>query len=669
LVLPATTGYEIDSYMVYGPMFALREKLVEPVGEARDDFHILAELAQRLGYGHLYPQDDEAKLRYVLEGSGFTLEDVRAAGGEVRVDAVMMQYKKWEKGALRSDGQPGFDTPSGKFEIASSILAEHGYDALPVYTEPREGPVAQPQLAERYPLVFNSGARIFADFRSQHHGVAVLKERAPEPCVTLNADDAAVRGIEQDDPVWVETPRGRARFRARVTQDIVAGAIDANMGGGGPLGSSAWQDCNVNDLTDLEHYDPISGFPVYKALLCEVVRDDDGSQPAKRHALPEWREVVEATAVVEPAAKREVYLDHNASTPVDEAVLDAMLPFLREQGGNPSSIHGRGVSSREAVEGARRKLAALINSTARRVIFTGGGSEADNLAIKGAALMLRERGRHIVTSAVEHPAVLQACTGLESFGFETTILPVDSQGLIDPASLVSALRPDTVLVSLMLANNELGSVQPIAECARICRERGVLIHTDAVQALGKIPVDVDDLGVDLLSVSAHKLYGPKGVGALYVRAGVELLPLVHGGGQERGLRAGTENVAGIVGFGMACELAQRRLNTGELERVARLRDRFEQDVCQRIAGARVSGSGAPRTPNTSSLVLPGMRGESLVLALDRHGVYFSSGSACKSGNPDPSHVLRAIGLSDEDAHCTIRLSLGVDTSEEELGYA
>jgi anaerobic selenocysteine-containing dehydrogenase len=216
LVLPATTLYEIDSYMVYGPMFALREKMVEPVGEARDDFHILAELANRLGYGHLYPQDDESRLRTVLEGSGYSLEDVRAAGGRVHLDAVMMQYKKWEKGGLRDDGEPGFATPSGKFEIASSVLSEHGYDGLPVYTEPKEGPRAQPGLAARYPLVFNSGARIFADFRSQHHGVSVLKERAPDPCVTLNVDDAAERGIQDGDWVWVET-RGSGRSSRRTS--------------------------------------------------------------------------------------------------------------------------------------------------------------------------------------------------------------------------------------------------------------------------------------------------------------------------------------------------------------------------------------------------------------------------------------------------------------------
>ncbi|MCP5066640.1 MAG: aminotransferase class V-fold PLP-dependent enzyme [bacterium] len=691
IVLPATTLYEIDSYMVYGPMFALREKLIEPVGDARDDFHILTELARRLGYGDLYPQGDEARLRYVLEGSGFSLEDVREAGGEVRIETAMMQYKKWEKGGLREDGQTGFATPSGKFEIASSILEEHGYDPLPIYTEVSEGPIARPDLARKYPLVFNSGARIFADFRSQHHGVAILSERARDPQVTLHVEDARTRGIESGAWVWVETPRGRARFRADVTDDIVPGAIDANMGGGGPLGSESWQECNVNDLTDLQNYDPISGFPVYKALLCEVVPCDAG--PAEEQAQgggpdagdhpernaehpPETRDSLRSdapgggrapTLTPEPE-RREVYLDHNASTPVAGEVLQAMLPFLGDEGGNPSSIHGRGAASRLAVEAARRGLANLINCTARRIVFTAGGTEANNLAIQGVARSDLRKGGHLITSAVEHPAVLETCTALDAAGFETTILPVDSNGLVDPSSLEAALRPDTVLVSVMLANNELGTIQPIAELAKICHEHGVLIHTDAVQALGKIPVDVDDLGVDLLSVSSHKLNGPKGVGALYVKRGLELLPLMHGGGQERGLRAGTENVAGIVGFGKACELAQRRENAGGRERVASLRDRLERGMCRRIEGARISGAGAPRTPNTANLVLPGMRGESLVLALDRHGVYFSSGSACKSGNPDPSHVLRAVGLSDEDAHCSVRLSLGVGTTGEDIEY-
>jgi cysteine desulfurase NifS len=674
LVLPATTMYEIDSYMVYGPMFALREKLVEPVGEARDDFHILAELARRLGYGHRYPQSDEERLRYVLGGSGYSLEDVRAAGGSVRVETAMMQYKKWEKGLLREHGKPGFATPSGKFEIASSILAEHGYDALPVYTEPREGPVAQPDLAERYPLVFNSGSRIFADFRSQHHGVKGLNERAPDPCVTLNTDDAAARGIEEGDWVWVETLRGRAKFRARVTDDIVRGAIDANMGGGGPLGPEAWQNCNVNELTDLERYDPISGFPVYKALLCEVVRERGGSTRVTAPTSAEDQASTRAEAAAPGHAptgtpRREVYLDHNASTPVHAEVLEAMLPFLRAEGGNPSSIHARGVAGREAVEDARRKLAALINSTARRIVFTGGGSEANNLAIKGAARALRHKGRHLVTSAVEHPSVLGACDALAAFGFETTVVPVQRDGRVDPHEFLRAIRPDTVLVSVMLANNELGTLQPVAELSGLCRQRGVVFHTDAVQALGKVPVDVEEIRVDLLSTSAHKLHGPKGAGALYARAGIELSPLVHGGAQERGLRAGTENVASIAGFGKACELAQKRGGAEGWSRVSELRDLLEERLCELIPGARISGSTTARTPNTSNLVLPGMRGESLVLSLDRYGVSFSSGSACKSGNPDPSHVLRAIGLSDDDAHCSIRLSLGVDTTQEDIDYA
>ncbi|MDD9940642.1 MAG: aminotransferase class V-fold PLP-dependent enzyme [Myxococcales bacterium] len=677
LVLPATTMYEIDSYMVYGPLFQLRKRLIDPIGEARDDYHILAELARRLGYGDRYPQTDEARIRHALEGSGFSFEDVQAAGGAVRVEPAMMEYKKWEKGLLRPDGTPGFDTPSGKFEIASSILTEHGYDALPVYTEPGEGPQARPDLAERYPLVFNSGSRIFADFRSQHHGVRNLRDRAPEPCVTLNTQDASARGIAHGDWVKVETPRGSVRFRARVTDDIVQGAIDANMGGGGPLGSKAWRDANVNALTDLTRYDPISGFPVYKALLCEVVRDGNDSKsrnrPRSGRSQPEADSVVPAAgtdvAAASDAPRRRVYLDNNATTMVDPLVLEAMLPYLREQGGNPSSIHGLGVESREAVEGARRRIASLLNCTARRIVFTGGGSEADNLAIIGSARAAAERGRHVITCAVEHPAVLGACDSLSREGFEVTVLPVDAQGRVNAEQLIATLRPDTVLVSIMLANNELGTLQPVPAIAEACRARGVWVHTDAVQAAGKVPIDVEALGVDLLTISAHKLGGPKGVGALYLRKGVALAPLIHGGGQESGQRPGTENVPGIVGFGKAAELANRRLNAGAVSEVAALRDELERGLCRRIAGARVNGAGAPRTPNTTNLVLPGMRGESLVLALDRRGVLFSSGSACKSGNPDPSHVLRAIGLSDEDAHCCIRLSLGFDTTREDLDYA
>ncbi|HEX9052935.1 MAG TPA: molybdopterin-dependent oxidoreductase, partial [Anaeromyxobacter sp.] len=274
LVLPATTGYEITSYMRYGPLFKIRERVVPPVGEARNDYLIMAELARRLGYGHLYPQSEEALLRHALHGSGFTLEAVRAAGGEVRVPAPFPQYRKWEKGLLRADGRPGFETPSGKLEIASSILAEHAYDPLPVYVEPPESPASRPDLARDYPLVFDSGSRGFHDFRSQHHGVDGLAAAQPDPLVTMSPQDAAARGIRDGDAVWVETPRGRSPYRARVTADMAPGAIDAAMGGGGPLGPASWQACNVNALTDLEQVDPISGFPVYKALLCEVRRAD-----------------------------------------------------------------------------------------------------------------------------------------------------------------------------------------------------------------------------------------------------------------------------------------------------------------------------------------------------------------------------------------------------------
>jgi cysteine desulfurase NifS len=665
IVLPATTMYEITSYMTYGPIFKIREKLIDPVGEARNDYLILTELAERLGYGDAYPRSEEDLLRHVLEGSGFTLEEVRKAGGEVQIPTTMMQYKKWEKGMLRADGEPGFATPSGKFEIASSILDEHGYDALPVYSEPGEGPLAQPALAEDYPLVFNSGARIFADFRSQHHGVPGLSRKAPVPQVTMNTRDAAARGIADGDWAWVTTARGRLRFRARVTDEIVEGAIDANMGGGGPHGPQEWQECNVNDLTDLSRYDPISGFPVYKALLCDVVRAEDSGGP-RQLTEDESEAVVEIAKPVKP--RRRVYLDHNATTPVDPEVLETILPFLADEYGNPSSIHSRGVEARDAVEAARRILAQALNCTARRIVFTGGGSESDNLAIKGVALAKRAAGNHIITSTVEQPAVLETCESLTEFGFEITYLDVDAQGMVQPEALAGAITPQTILVSLMMANSEVGTINPILELADVAHEHGALFHTDAVQGLGKLPIDVEELGVDLLSVSSHKIHGPKGVGALYVRRGVLLAPVIHGGGQERKLRAGTENVPGIVGFGKACELGVRRLNHNEMDRVRELRDRLEAGIRRLVPGARLNGHATQRLPNTLNMTLPEMRGESLVLFLDRHGVFFSSGSACKSGNPDPSHVLVAMGLSDEDAHCAIRMSLGIGNTEEDIDY-
>ncbi|MHB9052963.1 MAG: molybdopterin-containing oxidoreductase family protein, partial [Thermoleophilia bacterium] len=326
IVLPATTGFENTSYMTYGSMFRIRERLIEPVGEARSDLLILGELARRLGYGGLYPQSEEELLEHVLAGSGFTPDEVRAAGGSVSVPSVMMQYKKWQKGGLRADGQPGFETPSGKFEIASAILEEHGYDPLPVYTEPREGPLASPELGGQYPLVFNSGSRVRTDFRSQHHGIEGLATEAPEPQVTINSVDAAERGIAGGDEVIVATPRGQLRFRAFVTDNIVRGAIDASMGGGGPVGPEAWQKCNVNDLTDLQRYDPISGFPVYKSLLCEVMPVKvKGRATAVASSARAGRSASAGPGLddrrtgpkhSDKQAGPSIYLDHNATTPL-----------------------------------------------------------------------------------------------------------------------------------------------------------------------------------------------------------------------------------------------------------------------------------------------------------------------------------------------------------------
>lgn len=666
-VLPATTMFEINSYMTYGPIFRLRERLIEPVGEARNDYLIMAELARRLGYGHLYPQTEEELLQHVLKGSGFTLEQVREEGGIVKIPSPMMEYRKWEKGGLRPDGKPGFDTPSGKFEIASSVLADHGYEPLPKYTEPTEGPLASPQLARQFPLVFNSGARPHTDFRSQHHGIQGLLKDNPEPTVELNAADAEARGIETGDLVEVQTARGAVRFRARVTNDIVQGAIEANMGGGGPVGPRAWQESNVNELTDLTNYDDISGFPVYKALLCDVAKVEAGTEETRRTAgkkVSACGPQVLLPSMAKP--KRRVYLDNNATTQVDPEVREAMLPYLEGEHGNPSSIHEMGRLAREGVENARRQLAGLLNCRPRRLVFTGGGSEADNLALIGVAFAHREKGNHIITTRIEHPAILASCRFLERQGFRVTYLEVDKDCWLDPARLEQALTDDTILVSVMMANNEVGAILPIAELCRLAHARGALFHTDAVQAVGKEPIDVEKLDVDLLSLSGHKFHAPKGIGALYVKKGVELESLVHGGKQEQGLRAGTENVPAIVGLGKAAELARNALR--QTDKARALRDRLEQGIQQLIPEARVNGHRQKRVPTTLNLTLPGLRGESLVLALDQKGIALSSGSACKSGSPEPSHVLLAMGLSEEDAHCAVRLSLSRKTTEEDIDH-
>ena len=359
-VLPATTMFEIDSYMTYGPIFRLREKVIEPVGEARNDYLIMAELAARLGYGEVYPQTEEELLEHVLEGSGYTLEEVRAAGGTVKLPSPLMEYRKWEKGGLRPDGEPGFDTPSGKFEIASTLLEESGYEPLPVYTEPTEGPLARPDLAADYPLVFNSGARRQSYFRSQHHGIEGLSRDHPEPLVEMHPEDAAERGIGAGDLVEVATPRGAVRFRAVPSDDIVRGAIECDMGGGSPQGSELWRASNVNELTDLGNLDEISGFPVYKCLLAEVRKVESGSAEARAVAdRAAERTACSGTvgpfAMATPAAApaRRIYLDNNATTELAEEVRREMAPFLESRHGNPSSIYSSGSEAHEAVESFR----------------------------------------------------------------------------------------------------------------------------------------------------------------------------------------------------------------------------------------------------------------------------------------------------------------------------
>ena len=365
---------------------------------------------------------------------------------------------------------------------------------------------------------------------------------------------------------------------------------------------------------------------------------------------------------------RKVYLDHSATTAVDESVLAAMLPFFRSSFGNPNSLHAWGREVRKAVDEAREKVAALIGAQPQEVLFTGGGSEADNLAVKGTAWARRDRGRHLITSAVEHHAVLDTMKWLGKNGFEVTVLPVDREGFVSPEALDAAIRPDTTLVSILFANNEIGTVQPVAKLGEVCRKHGVLFHTDAVQAAGHIPTDLSTLPVDLMTLAAHKMYGPKGIGALYVRKGIRLTPLIHGGGQEYGLRSGTENTPYIAGFGEAAALAAKRLGNGDVDRERALRDRLIDGVLSRIEDSFLTGSRTERLPYHASFCIPRVEGEAMLLRLDFAGIGASSGSACTSGSLEPSHVLLALGLPHEIAHGSVRLTLGKDTAEEDIDY-
>jgi cysteine desulfurase len=366
---------------------------------------------------------------------------------------------------------------------------------------------------------------------------------------------------------------------------------------------------------------------------------------------------------------RGIYLDYAATTPVDPLVHEAMLPFLGgETFGNPSSVHRFGQDARRAVDAARDALAASLGCDTSEVYFTSGGTEADNTAVLGVLLANRARGDHLVTTTIEHHAVLDVAAFAEkSLGFRVTCVPVGEDGVVDVEAVADAITDRTTLVSVMHANNEIGTIQPVEEIAKVCRIRGVAFHTDAVQTLGHLPFDVDELGVDLLTVSAHKIYGPKGVGALYVRKGTRFTPWLHGGQQEREKRAGTENVAGVVGFGKAVDLLAS-WRDAEAGRLARLRDDFLADVLSRVPDARLNGDAARRLPNNVNLSFPGADGEALLLHLDLHGVAASSGSACASGSIEPSHVLRALGLPLPLARAAVRFSLGRGTTPDDLGH-
>lgn len=362
-----------------------------------------------------------------------------------------------------------------------------------------------------------------------------------------------------------------------------------------------------------------------------------------------------------------VYLDHAATTPVDPRVLEAMLPYFTAMPGNASSLHAFGQDARAGVDQARVKVAGLIGARPGEIVFTSGATEADNLAVFGVALAQEARGRHVVTSGIEHHAVLEACRFLEGRGWAVTYVPVDGGGVVDPDDLRQALRPDTVLVSVMAANNEVGSLQPLAEIGRLTRERGIPFHTDATQMAGALPMSVGESDVDLLSLSGHKRYGPKGVGALYVRAGTPLARVQHGGDHERGRRGGTENVAGIVGLGAALGLAADEM-ADEVIRVTALRDRLIAGALA-IPGAHLNGARTPRLPNNVNVSFDGTDGQSLVIGLDLHGVAASSGAACSAGSLDPSHVLLALGLPPELAAGAVRLTVGRHTTEADVDYA
>ena len=363
--------------------------------------------------------------------------------------------------------------------------------------------------------------------------------------------------------------------------------------------------------------------------------------------------------------RNRIYLDNAATTSLAPEALEAMIPFLKSEWGNPSSVHGTGREAKKAVDQARRQVADAIGADPREIYFTSGGSESDNWAIKGVAYAAQHRGKHIITSAVEHHAVLETCSWLKKQGFQITLLPTDGVGRVSPQELEKAITPETVLISVMTANNEIGTIEPVEEIAAAAHAHGIPFHTDAVQAAGAIPLDVHRCGIDMLSLSGHKFHGPKGSGALYIREGLRIDPLIHGGGQERRLRSGTENVAGVVGLGAAISLAAEHLEENAA-RVSALRDKLIGGILERIPDVRLNGPKEDRLPNNCHISIPGVEGEALLLRMDLAGIACSSGSACTSGSQDPSPVLQAIGLNEEMAGGSLRLTLGTETTEAEI---
>ncbi len=364
---------------------------------------------------------------------------------------------------------------------------------------------------------------------------------------------------------------------------------------------------------------------------------------------------------------RTVYLDHNATTPVHPEVLEAMLPYFSQAFGNASSLHQSGREAKAALENARHSIAEILGCRASEIIFTSGGTESDNFAIKGTAFANRKKGKHIITSSIEHHAVEISCRFLEKEGFEVTFLPVDSYGFVDPDDLKKTIRPDTTLVTIMYANNETGVIQDIEALNSVAKEAGVYFHTDAVQATGKIPYKIDDIGCDMLSISAHKLYGPKGVGLLYIKSGTNIIPWNEGGGHEKGMRAGTENVAGIIGLAEAIKIAHRDI-AAETEKLNKITRKFYESIKARIPDIHFNGHFEKRVPNTVNISFKAIEGEAIVLSLDMKGIMVSTGSACTSGATDPSHVLRAMGVTREMAQGSIRFSFGRSNSIEDVDY-